>query len=78
MTTTTSKPITATDDEIELAEAYALLRQVKSYLADPAPRPRASDDVRAAVAEFCLNFEMRHHPRKAAADLTAANPTTEP
>lgn len=77
MNTTPSKPIIATEDELELAEAYALLRQVKNYLADPAPRPRASDDVRTAVAEFCLNFELRHHPRKESPTLTpvtAASP----
>lgn len=68
-----SKPIIATQDELELAEAYALLRQVKHYLADPAPRPRSSDDVRTAVAEFCLAFEMRHHARK---DSPALTPVT--
>lgn len=76
MNTTTSKPILATADELELAEAYAVLRQVKYYLALEAPRPRATEEVRKAVAEFCLNFELRHHPRKAAAEMTTT-PTTE-
>lgn len=74
---TPSKPIIGTPDELELAEAYALLRQVQHYLNDPAPRPRASDDVRTAVNMFCLAFELRHHPRRKTSDLGAENPTTD-
>lgn len=60
-----SKPIIATDDEIELTAAYALLRQVRFHLAQPNPLPSAIVDVKTAVNDFCDDFEasMRQRAR---------------
>jgi hypothetical protein len=46
------------------AEAYALLRQVRFYLSQSAPTPRATDETRTAVREFCDRYEAEQFPRK--------------
>jgi len=53
----TSKPIVATPEAERLAEAYAILRQVRFYLQHPNPTPRTTDDVKTTVREFCEAYE---------------------
>lgn len=55
--TTTSKPIEATKEQVRLAEAYAVLRQVKFHLAQPLPTPKATVDVQQAVRDYCADYE---------------------
>jgi hypothetical protein len=52
-----SKPIDATQDQIRLAEAYAVLRQVQFHLSQPIPTPKATVDVRNAVKDYCADYE---------------------
>lgn len=50
--------------EGQAAEAYALLRQVRFYLSQAAPTPRATEETRTAVREFCERYEGEQFPRK--------------
>jgi hypothetical protein len=54
-----SKPIDVTQDQIRLAEAYAVLRQVKFHLSQPLPTPKATVDVCQAVRDYCADYETR-------------------
>ena len=54
-----SKPIKATEEQVMLAGAYALLRQVKHVLKLLEPSPGSMADTKAAVRDFCIAYEAR-------------------
>ena len=58
-TTPESKPIEATEEQELLAQAYALLRQVKHVLKLLEPSPDSMADTKAAVRDFCILYEAR-------------------
>lgn len=63
----TSKPIECTEEQQLLAEAYALLRQQR-FLWRPSSvpmTPRAAEEMRETLRDFCERYEKRQFPRKA-------------
>ena len=58
-TTPESKPIEATEDQVQLAAAYALLRQVGHVLKLLEPSPGSMADTKGAVRDFCIAYETR-------------------
>lgn len=54
-----SKPIEATEDQVQLAAAYALLRQVGHVLKLLEPSPGSMADTKGAVRDFCIAYETR-------------------
>jgi hypothetical protein len=59
-----SKPIEGAEAQEMLAEAYALIRQMKFHMAQGTPTPRAAEDVRLALRDFCERYEGRMFPKK--------------
>lgn len=72
--TTTSKPIEATKEQVRLAEAYAVLRQVKFHLAQPLPTPKATVDVQQAVRDYCADYESSLRGTQATAEPSHTQP----
>ena len=58
-TTEDSKPIKASEEEVLLAAAYALLRQVGHVLKLLEPSPGSMADTKGAVRDFCIKYETR-------------------
>lgn len=62
---TTSKPVECTGEQELLAEAYGLLRQWRFLLGPDAGvmTPRAMEETRGALREFCERYEKGLFPR---------------
>lgn len=57
----TSKPIECNEEQMLLAEAYALLRQQRFLLRPSAVplTPRGAEELREALKDFCERYEAR-------------------